>query len=78
MQLSDLVKTIDFCSDEELLERLRKVRHNREHARPVARAKAAKLEKKSAGQRVSTLEKLVDKMSAADKARLLESLLGDE
>ena len=74
MQLDQLIKPIDQCTDEELLERLRKVRHNREVARPVAKAKAAKVEKKSSNKKVSALEKLLDSMSNEDKAKLIESL----
>jgi len=74
MQLDQLIKPIDQCTDEELLERLRKVRHNREVARPVAKAKAAKTEKKTSNKKVSALEKLLDGMSDEDKLKLIESL----
>lgn len=74
MRLTDLVKPIDECTEEELLERLRRVRHNREVARPVAVAKVARAEKKSSGKRMSALEKLVAGMSEADRAKLIDSL----
>jgi hypothetical protein len=74
MRLTDLVKPIDECTEEELLERLRRVRHNREVARPVAAAKVARAEKKSSGKRISALEKLVAGMSEADRAKLIDSL----
>jgi hypothetical protein len=77
MQLSNLVKPIDQCTNDELLERLRAVRHNREVARPVAAAKAAKVEKKSSVKKMSALEKLVDSMSDADRLKLIESLKGE-
>ena len=76
MRLSDLIKPIDECSNEELLERLRQVRHNREVARPVAAAKVAKAEKKSSNKRMVVLEKLVEGMSEADREKLIESLKG--
>jgi len=76
MRLTDLVKPIDQCTEEELLERLRYVRHNREIARPVAAKVAERAERKSSGKRMSTLEKLVEGMSESDRAKLIESLKG--
>jgi hypothetical protein len=75
VQTSDLIKTIDQCSDEELLERLRKVRHNREVARPVAVRKTAKVETKTARKRVSAVDKVVDTMSESERQKLIELLL---
>jgi hypothetical protein len=74
MQLGDLIKPIDQCSNEELLERLRKVRHNREVARPVAVAKATKAAKKTSVKKISALDKLVAGMSESDRAKLIEML----
>lgn len=74
MQLPDLVKPIDQCTEEELLERLRRVRHNREIAHPVAAAKEARAEKKTSNKRMSALEKLVAGMSEADRIKLIDSL----
>ena len=74
MQLQDRVKPIDEMSDEELLERLRQVRHNREVARPVAVAKATKIAKKTSVKKMSALEKLVDGMSVEERAKLIASL----
>jgi hypothetical protein len=77
MQLHDLIKPIDQLSTEELLERLRVVRHNREIARPVAAKAAAKAEKKGSARKMSALEKLVAGMSEADREKLIESLKGE-
>lgn len=74
MQLNQLIKPIDECTDEELLELLRKVRHNREVARPVAKAKAAKVEKKTTTKKLSAMEKLLAGMSEEDRQKLIESL----
>jgi len=76
MRLNDLIKPIDECTEEELMERLRRVRHNREVARPVAVAKATKEVKKSSVKKMSALEKLVEGMSEADREKLIESLKG--
>ena len=75
MQLHDLIKPLSECSDEELLERLRKVRHNREVTRPVAAAKVAKTAKKASNKRVATLDKLVDSMTPAQREALIKSLM---
>lgn len=75
MQTPDLIKTIDQCSDEELLERLRTVRHNREVARPVAARKTANVEKKATRKRVSSVDKVVETMSDDDKQKLIELLM---
>ena len=74
MQLKDLVKPLDQQTDEELLERLRTVRHNREVARPVARKKAAKAEKKASISRVGTAEKLLAGLSEEEQLELLKQL----
>ncbi len=42
MKLSDLVKPISEQTEEELIERLRQIRHNRFVERPAAKKKAAK------------------------------------
>lgn len=74
MQLKDLVKPLDQQTDEELLERLRTVRHNREVARPVARRKAAKAEKKASTTRLSSAEKMLAGLSMEEQAELLKQL----
>lgn len=74
MQTHDIVKPIDECSDDELIERLRALRHRREVLRPVAKAKAAKAEKKTSNKKITALEKLLDGMSDAERAKLLETL----
>jgi len=74
MQIQQLIKPIDQCSNEELMERLRGVRHNREVNRPVAKAKAAKVEKKASRTKMSAMDKLLDGMSDEEKLKLLAQL----
>ena len=78
MQLNDLVKPLDKLTDDELLERLRQVRHNREVARPVARRKQAKTEAKASRARVTSVTKLLDGLSEAERATLIQQLGGGE
>ena len=76
MQLHNLIKPIDQCTDEELMERLRTVRHNREVARPVARKKEEQVEKKATRQRVSSVDKLLANLSDEERSKLIEQLSG--
>ena len=77
MQTNQLIKPIDQCSNDELMERLRTVRHSREVARPVAKAKAAKVEKKTSRVKMSAMDKLLDGMSDEEKQKLLAQLTGE-
>ena len=74
MQLTDLVKPIEQCSDEELLERLRVVRNNRNTVRPAAKAHAKREAKKGQQGRMSAVEKLLDGMSPEQRAALIAQL----
>ena len=75
MKLHQLIKPIDQCSNDELIERLRTVRHNREVARPVAKRKEAIAEKKTSRAKVTKADKLVDSLTDEQKQALLEQLL---
>lgn len=74
MQLKDLVKPIDQMNDEELLERLRHIRHRRTVERPVAKAKEAKEQKRASRGRMSALDKALEALSPEDRATLMKSL----
>lgn len=77
MQTPELIKTLDQMTDDELLERLRTVRHNREVARPVATKKAATAEKKTSRKRVTDLDKLLAGMTEEERQQLINSLSED-
>ena len=77
MQIHDLVTPIDKLTDEELLERLRAVRHNREVVRPAARKRAEAPEKKASKARLSATTKLLSGLSDAERAALMEQLSKD-
>jgi DNA-binding MarR family transcriptional regulator len=74
MQTPQLVKTLDQMTDDELLERLRTVRHNREVARPVAAKKAVTVEKKATRKKVNDLDKLLAGMTEEERQQLIASL----
>ena len=75
MQLIDLIKPMDQMTDEELIERLKQIRHNRTVERPAAKAREKKSEKKGATGRIQKATDLFDKLSPADKERLKAELL---
>lgn len=77
MQTPELIKTLDQMTDDELLERLRTVRHNREVARPVAKKKADVAEKKTSRKRVTDLDKLLAGMTEEERQQLINSLSED-
>ena len=77
MQIHNLVKTIDQMSDDELLERIREMRHRRETLRPAARARVERVEKKTSRVRVNKTADLVDKTSEEERLKLIALLSGD-
>ncbi len=76
MQLCDLVKPMDQQTDEELLERLQQIRHNRNVVRPAATAHKKRAAKKGQQGRMNKVESLLDGMSEAERAELI-ALLGE-
>ena len=76
MQTIDIIKPISQMTDEELMEKLRTVRHNREVSRPVARKKAEVAEKKTTRKKISAIDKVVDTMTDEEKRKLIELLGG--
>lgn len=75
MQLKDLVTPIDKQSDEELLTRLREIRHRREVIRPAQRKRVERAETKTARREVAGLNKLVENLSEAEKEALVKKLM---
>lgn len=77
MQLTDLIKPMDQMTDEELMERLRQIRHNRTTARPAAKAHAKRAAKKGAQGRMSKVESLLDGLTDEQRAELIRELGGE-
>ena len=71
MQLKDLVKPLDQMTDDELMTRLRTVRHSRETIRPAARKRVERVEVKAARLRVTTMDKMLEGMSDSEREDLL-------
>jgi hypothetical protein len=74
MQLADLVKPIEECSEDELMERLRGIRHNRSVGRPAGKAREKRATKKGAKGRIDKVKFLLNGLS---REQLME-LLGDD
>lgn len=75
MQIHDLVTPIDKLTDEQLLERVREMRHRRERARPVAKQKVERAEKKAVQAKSTKLDRDLATMSPDELAKLV-ALLG--
>lgn len=78
MQLKDLVKPISECTDEELQERLRTIRHTRTTVRPAAAKHIERAETRTSRKKVSAIEKLLDAMSPAERAEFVKQLEGGQ
>lgn len=72
MRTEDMITSLDQLSDDELMERLRQVRHNREVARPAAARKTAKVEARQSRVKHSTAEKLLAGLSDAERQKLID------
>lgn len=76
MQLNDLVKPIEQMTDEELLERLRVIRNNRNTVRPAGQARAKRAAKKGTQARVKKVESMIDGLTEEQKQQLILELTG--
>lgn len=74
MQLKDLVTPISQLSDEELMERLRAIRHNRNTVRPAAASRAKRAAKKGSQGRVNKVESLLEGLTEAQMLELMQQL----
>lgn len=74
MKLSDITPDISKMSDEELMELLRRNRHNRQVVKPATATRQRKESKKSLSKAKSQLDQLLSLMSAED----IEAMLDEE
>ena len=74
MQLKDITKTVDQMTQEELLERLREIRHNQTVARPAAKRRVANTEKKASRKKTAKVEDLLSGLTPEELATLLTQL----
>lgn len=78
MQLNDLVgKSLEEMSDEELLEKLRQTRHNRNNQRPKVTKKAATSQAKARHKRVSAVQGMLAGLSEEERTQLIQQLEGE-
>lgn len=73
MQLRDLIKPLEECSEDELIERLKVIRSNRNVVRPAAEKRAKRATKKAGTAKVNKLEALLSMLSPEEIAALLAS-----
>lgn len=78
VQLKDITKPIDQMTDDELMTRLRTVRHSRETIRPAARKHIERAETKATRVKMSAMDKVLEGMSDSDREELLKQLKEQE
>ena len=76
MQLTDLVKPISAMSDEELLDRVRELRHRRDVVRPAKQKHVERAASKGKVSRINKAADLFSGMSEADREALIKALEG--
>lgn len=74
MKIGDLVKTVSTMTEEELLEHLRQIRHNREIVRPAAKRHVEKAEAKASRGKIASVEKMLAGLSDVEREELLKQL----
>lgn len=75
MRIADLTKNVSNMSEEQLLEHVRHVRHNKYVAKPAVAKRVADGEKKEKNTAIRGVNKAIDAMSDAQKQQLLLKLL---
>lgn len=76
MKLADITKPIDLMTDDELIEKLRQVRHNRETIRPARAKIIEKAATKITRAKTKKTEDLFDKLTPEERAKLIAQLEG--
>ena len=74
MQLNDITKHISNMTEEELLEHIRYIRHNKYKAKPAVAKRIQDVEKKTVKHRTSAVNRLINGMSDTDRLELLKKL----
>lgn len=69
MQLHDLVKPLEELSDEELMEKIRRVRTNRTVERPAGKARAKRTAKKATTSKVKKVSNKLNIGAFSDEQR---------
>ena len=74
MRLNDLVKPIEEMSEDELHALLMDIRRRKTIERPATKARVQKAEKKEGRVKVSSVEKMLAKLSPQEREELLKQL----
>lgn len=77
-RLADLTKNMSDMTQEQLVEHVKSIRHNKYVAKPAVKKRIADVEKKEKNTAIRGTNKALDKMSAADKQLLLLKLLEED
>lgn len=81
MKLVDLQKPISEMSEDELLIRLREIKHNRFVERPAVKAREEREEaqetRRTGKKAVNKVDKMLDSMSDEQREQLIKLLSGD-
>lgn len=78
MQLHELTKPLSEYTEEELLERVKQIRHNRTVERPAAKARTVRKAAKGSVTKMSKMHAMLAAMSDEDKKALLAQLGVDD
>lgn len=73
-RLKDLTRNVSNMSEEELLEHVKQVRHNKYVAKPAVAKRVADVEKKEKNTQVRGVNKIIDSMTPEQKLALLKQL----
>ena len=77
-RLSDLTKNVSNMTNEELIEHVKEIRHNKYVAKPAVAKRAADVVKKEKNTAIRSTNSLLEDMTAEQKSELLKLLEGDE
>jgi NADP-dependent 3-hydroxy acid dehydrogenase YdfG len=78
MKLADLVKNMSNMSADELREHVRQMRHNKIVVRPASVKRADEVDKKEKQHKNAKVNKTINSLSPADKAKLIAMLQADK
>lgn len=77
MKLTDLIKDVGQMTEEELLEHVRQMRHNKYVAKPAKQKHIADVEKKETNKGLRSVSSLLAGMTEEQKAELIKQLGGE-
>lgn len=76
MKISDLTANLSSMTEDQLMEHVRKLRHNKYVAKPAVAKRVADEEKAEKNTAIRGVNRLLDSMTPEQKAELLKKLTG--